>query len=74
MKQYCRYCAFCFDGDGYGCSNEKSKRHMTYMSDAQIRRVNRCPYFELADDVITGREYCPRKEKQGTEIEIARLF
>lgn len=21
MKQYCRYCAHCFEGDGFGCSN-----------------------------------------------------
>lgn len=30
----------------------------------QIKRVNKCPNFELSDDVITGRNYRPRRSKE----------
>lgn len=58
MRQYCRYCAHCFEGDGYVCDGLKHARHLT---EEQIKRPNRCKAFDLTDDVITGREYQPRE-------------
>lgn len=63
MTQYCRYCAFCFEGDGYFCSEKKEQD--AYLSDNKIRQVNHCKDFVLSElgDVITGRQYTPRKGK-----------
>lgn len=62
MKQYCRYCAFCFEGDGYFCSNEPNVV-AKYMTEDQIKRANNCKDFALSDmgDVITGKQYKPRE-------------
>ena len=62
MKQYCRYCAFCFEADDFRCSNHP-KGEEPHWTEAQIKRQNHCKNFQLADDVITGREYIPRKPK-----------
>lgn len=66
MTQYCRYCAFCFEGDGYFCSEKHA-----CLTDDKIRRVNHCKDFALSElgDVITGRPYTPRKGKPLTEID-----
>lgn len=64
MKQYCRYCAFCFDlCDIYGCSNHP-KGKQPYMTRKQINRKNNCPNFSLTDlgDVETGKPYRPLKK------------
>ena len=63
MTQYCRYCAFCFEGDGYFCSAKREQN--AYLSDDKIRRVNHCKDFVLSQlgDVTTGRPYTPRKGK-----------
>ena len=62
MKQYCRYCAFCFEADDFRCSNhpEGKQPHMTRK---QINRENHCSNFALTDlgDVETGKEYRPRE-------------
>ena len=66
MKQYCRYCAFCFEGDGFFCSNSPDNTEPDkYMTEEQIKRVNHCKDFELSalGDVISGRQYQPRKKK-----------
>lgn len=57
MKQYCRYCAFCFEGDGYHCSDKD-----TCLSERQIKRANTCKNFALSElgDVVTGKAYKPR--------------
>lgn len=62
MAQYCRYCAFCFEGDGFFCSNKEPTK---YLTEAQIKRKNSCKDFALSalGDVITGREYQPREPK-----------
>ena len=58
MRQYCRYCVYCAEGDGYVCTGKKRPRQLT---EEQIKRPNRCKAFQLTDDVITGREYQPRE-------------
>ena len=63
MKQYCQYCAFCFDGgDEYRCSNHP-KGEQPYWSVKDIKRANKCPNFALSDQgsVITGKQYKPRR-------------
>lgn len=61
MKQYCRYCAFCFEADDYRCSNHP-KGKQPHWTEEQIKRPNKCPNFALSDlgDVITGKQYRPR--------------
>lgn len=61
MKQYCRYCAFCFEADDFRCSNHP-KGLQPHWSEEQIKRANNCLNFALTDDVITGREYRPREK------------
>ena len=60
MKQYCRYCSFCFDADEFRCSNHPEGKELR-MSRAQINRENHCPNFALSDlgDVETGKPYRP---------------
>lgn len=62
MKQYCRYCAFCFDADEYRCSNHPEGKQLR-MTRAQINRANTCPNFALSDlgDVETGKPYRARE-------------
>lgn len=64
MKQYCQYCAFCFDaGDEYRCSNHP-KGEQPHWNEVQIKRANNCPNFALSDmgSIISGKEYKPRKK------------
>ena len=58
MTQYCRYCAFCIDGNALYCTNFDK-----VLSGEQIRRANHCKDFELSElgDVVTGRQYHPMK-------------
>lgn len=58
MKQYCRYCVHCIEGDAFFCTDDECT-----MSEAEIKRANNCPNFILTEDIITGREYAPRKCK-----------
>ena len=61
MKQYCRYCAHCIEGDCYYCTD-----HEKVLTEAQIKRENRCADFALSDlgDIITGRQYAPRAPRE----------
>lgn len=63
MKQYCRYCVFCFEADGYCCSNH-SQSDEPHWTEKQIKRANNCPNFIQSEDIITGRTYKPRKPKE----------
>lgn len=63
MKQYCRYCVFCFEADAYCCSNHP-KGDEPYWTEKQIKRANNCPNFIQTEDIITGREYRPREPKE----------
>lgn len=73
MKQYCRYCAYCFEADDFRCSHhpEGKEPHWTRK---QINRENHCPNFELSDlgDVETGKKYMPHRAKTETETMIDR--
>ena len=70
MKQYCRYCAHCFqaDEDEFRCSDHP-KGEQPHWNRAQINRENHCPNFDLSDlgDVETGKQYTPRKEKTAAD-------
>ena len=61
MKQYCRYCAFCIDGDCYYCTAQDR-----VLTPAETRRVRVCPDFQLSElgDVDSGKQYQPRKQKR----------
>lgn len=65
MRQYCRYCAFCFEADDYRCSAEINGQEL-HMDEKQISRANNCKEFKYCDlgDVITGRQYKPREKKE----------
>ena len=55
MKQYCRYCAFCFEGDVFYCSVKE-----IVLSENKIKRANKCKEFAFINtDVISGKEYKP---------------
>ena len=77
MKQYCRYCAHCFEADDFRCSDHPQglKPHWTR---EQINRPNNCPNFALSDlgDVETGKMYKPRKERKtdGKEQQIMQIM
>lgn len=59
MKQYCRYCGYCSYGDVPYCSAKEDT-----MSENYIKRENHCKDFEFINtDVISGKEYSPRKSK-----------
>lgn len=60
MAQYCRYCAFAFEGDCFYCGKLDK-----VLSEHSIKSKNNCQSFVLSDlgDVETGRQYQPRKSK-----------
>ena len=64
MKQYCRYCAFCFqyDENVFHCSDHPQGEQPEF-SREQINRENHCKNFALSDlgDAETGKPYSPRK-------------
>ena len=64
MKQYCRYCAHCFEADDFRCSDHPEGKQ-PHWSREQINRENHCPNFALSElgDVETGRQYKPREKK-----------
>ena len=72
-RQYCRYCAFCFEADDFRCSNHP-RGEEPHWTEEQIKRVNNCPNFSLSDDVITGKEYHPRPQKPPYRKEIGKDF
>lgn len=63
MKQYCRYCAHCFESDDFRCSDHP-KGLEPHWNRKQINRENHCPNFALSDlgDVETGKQYNPRRK------------
>lgn len=62
IKQYCRYCAFCFEADDFRCSNHPEGKQL-HMTRKEINRENRCQNFALSDlgDIETGKAYKPRE-------------
>lgn len=68
MKQYCRYCNHCINGDAVYCEALNKT-----MSEEKAKRLNRCKEFVFNEiDVFDlEKRYKPRKEKK--EIQ-ERLF
>lgn len=60
MKQYCRYCGFCSEGDVYYCS-AKSK---VLPASALIRPNNCNDYGDCGIDIVTGKEHEPKDQKK----------
>lgn len=73
MKQYCRYCAYCFEADDFRCSNHPDGKEPHWTRE-DINRLNHCHNFALSElgDVETGRMYRPRTEaaQRGTQEQI----
>ena len=63
MRKYCRYCAFCINGDTYYCTE-----HQKVLSD--VKHSIKCPNFALSElgDVDTGKQYKPRKYNTSTTL------
>ena len=57
MKQYCRYCAFCFEGDVFYCGN-----HDEVLNEGKIKRVNHCKDFAFTEEDCFNpdHKYTPR--------------
>lgn len=59
MKQYCRYCAHLYTGNGTWCSEHKKE-----MSDTTAKRINKCKDFAFCEiDAFfeNPNPYRPRK-------------
>lgn len=67
MKQYCRYCNHCINGDAVYCEVLKIT-----MSEGKAKRVNNCNEFDfnVIDVFDLGKRYKPRK----TKMKQRRLF
>ena len=65
MRQYCRYCAFCFAADDYRCSNHPKGKE-PHWTEEDIKKENHCPNFVLSDQgcVMSGRQYKPRDKNK----------
>lgn len=60
MKQYCRYCAFCIETDGYYCTD-----HCRFIADSSIKSANNCKEFAYCGmDIITGKDHEPKDYQQ----------
>lgn len=59
MKQYCRYCSHCIQGDCFYCTVFDME-----LRESTIKRANKCKEFYLSEmgDVESGRQYKPRKQ------------
>lgn len=57
MKQYCRYCGFCSEGDVFYCSD-----HDEVLSEGKIKRVNHCKDFAFTEEDVFNpdHKYTPR--------------
>lgn len=71
MAQYCRYCAFAFEGDCFYCG-ELNK----VLSDSQLKHTNNCAHYVLSElgDVESGRTYKSRKPKRNLEVDYYQLM
>ena len=70
MKQYCRYCNHCINGDAVYCEVLKIT-----MSEGKAKRVNNCNEFDfnVIDVFDLDKRYKPRPRKATKEIQ-ERLF
>ena len=52
MKQYCRYCGFCFEGDCFYCSTNEC-----VLTLSKITHENHCDdYADIGVDILTGKK------------------
>lgn len=58
MSQYCRYCAFCVNGDSYYCALKEELLRPSY-----VKHTNKCKGYIQSSlgDVDSGRKYHPRE-------------
>ncbi len=70
MKQYCRYCIWCIDGDAIWC-----EKLIKIMSEAAAKRVNKCKDFEFneTDAFNPDHTYKERKEKEYKQLTLFDL-
>lgn len=80
MKQYCRYCVFCFEADDFRCSNHPQSEQ-PHWTRKDINRENHCPNFQLHPDgdIETGKPYKPhtkhnRQQSDNNKVEQLSLF
>ena len=66
MAQYCRYCAFCFEGDTAYCSVKDRP-----LSDKKVRKPNNCHDYAESElgDYQTGRTYQPKPQTKADKQE-----
>lgn len=66
MKQYCRYCAFCVNGDAYYCTAKE-----IVLSRRSIKNANRCTEYAYSElgDVDSGTPYLPRPHKKRNTLQ-----
>lgn len=64
MKQYCKYCAYCVDGDAYYCTLKD-----IVLSESKVKRTNCCADYQYSvlGDVDSGKQYTPRKQRSITD-------
>ena len=69
MRQYCRYCAFCFEGDVYFCDVFDKP-----LTDLALKNANNChAYGYCGIDVITGKEHVERRKLNITDNESVQI-
>lgn len=57
--KYCRYCAFCINGDCYYCTCHEKVLN-------RVDTPTSCPEFVMSElgDVDTGKQYKPREPRE----------
>ena len=67
MKQYCRYCAFCVNGDAYYCTLKEELLRPSY-----VKHANRCKGYTQSSlgDVDSGRQYRPREIRKKNYLQM----
>lgn len=70
MKQYCKYCAHCIEGDCFYCT-AKDK----VLNDKQIHYTNKCPLYAYSElgSIIDGQQYKPRQNKRDSDVANGQL-
>ena len=61
--KYCRYCAFCINGDCYYCTCHEKVLN-------RVDTPTSCPDFVMSElgDVDTGKPYKPREPKETDNV------
>lgn len=69
MHRYCKYCAYCCEGDVYYCTKRQK-----VLTEPALKRTTSCPYYAYcAINIITGKAHSMKtirrqiKEDNGSE-------